>query len=423
MSDGQSRALTWFLRTWTTIGLLGLAYAAWLVLEGPLGIIMPPLALAAVIVYILNPFVHLLERRGLHRAVGTSIAYLALIGGLVLAGLVLAPIIAEQVAGLAENAPQIGVNVQTAVNDQLARFGVDARVALDPESDQVRETLRQYFLGGAAREQLGEILAGAGSVARTVFHAAVLVVLGPILAFYLLVDLPNVLNGLQRLIPPRYRDEVVGLFRGMGWRVGGYFRGQLLVAAFVGVSTAVGLAAVGLPFWALIGGVTGIFNLIPLIGPFVGGVIGVIVALTAGSGPTQALWVVIVMVAVQQVDNHIISPNVMSRTVELHPVTVMLGLLVAGTLYGILGMLVAIPVIATVKLVALHLLATRAPWATGDLPTPSTASLRDQPESDHDADGAPTAAGTDAGPPGDGEPVVATGSPDRADRTEAPTGG
>lgn len=400
MTDKErvNRALVWFLWTWTVIAILALTALALFVLSAPLAIVVPPLALAGVIVYVLNPVVRRLERRGLPRILGASAAYVVLLAGVVAAGRLLAPVIAEQVTMLAETAPDMAVNIQEATNAQLSRLGIDAELTLDPESEQVRDAARQYLLGGVTRAQLGDVLAGAGSVARTILHWAVLLLLGPVLAFYLLYDLPNVLDGMRRIVPPSHRDEVVGVVQGIAGRVGGYFRGQLLVATFVGVATSIGLAFLGLPFWALVGLVTGIFNLVPLIGPFVGGAVGVAVALTAGTGVTQALWVVVIMTVVQQVDNHVISPNVMSRTVELHPITVMLGLLVAGTLYGILGMLVAVPVIAAIKLVLLHLLATRAPWATDDLPTPATAGLRHRSvtTATSDAEASPEDAGTPA---------------------------
>ncbi|HEX2029408.1 MAG TPA: AI-2E family transporter [Nitriliruptorales bacterium] len=363
--EREARARLWFWRTWTTIGVLALLYVAWLVLVEPLSIAVPPLALAVVIVYVLNPVVRALARRGVPRLAGTALAYLVLVGAVVVALSFLVPLIAEQVQQLAEGAPGMFRELEVSVNRQLRRLGSDVQLSLDPDSVQVREAVRQYLVGGRATTQFAEILSSAGSVARGILHAAVIVLLGPVLAFYLLADLPNVLEGLKRVVPSDQRAEVVRVAEGIMGRVGGYFRGQLLVATFVGVATAMGLLVVGLPFWALIGLITGIFNLVPLIGPFVGGAIGVVVALTAGDGVTQAVWVAVVMTAVQQIDNHVISPNVMSRTVELHPITVMLGLLVAGSLYGILGMLVAVPAIAVAKLLALHVLETRTSWQAG----------------------------------------------------------
>ena len=205
------------------------------------------------------------------------------------------------------------------------------------------------------------LLRGAGSVVSWVVHLALAITLGPILAFYALSDLDRLAGGAARLLPPRGRDEVVEVSSRIGRIVGAYFRGQLLVALFVGTATSLGLWLVGLPFWAVVGIATGVFNLVPLVGPTLGGVIGVLVAVTVGGGIQQALLVVVVMVAVQQVDNHLITPLVVGRSVSIHPITVIIALVVAGSLGGIPLMFVAIPAAATLKLVLLHIAVTRLP--------------------------------------------------------------
>jgi predicted PurR-regulated permease PerM len=127
-----------------------------------------------------------------------------------------------------------------------------------------------------------------------------------------------------------------------------------VVAAIVGVLCSVGLGIIGLRFWFLIGMIAGLFNVIPLVGPWVGGVPGVTIALTTGS-PLQALLVVAVMVGVQQIDNHFITPQVMQRTVHLHPAVVILALVAGGSLGGFYGLLLAVPVAAVLKILVSHL--------------------------------------------------------------------
>ena len=382
------RVRTRALRVWTLIGVLGLVYFVWQMLEEPIGIIVPPLLLAAVIVYVLNPVVTRLHNRGIPRLVSTGVAYLSLIAAVVVAIVFLGPVLAKQIGQFIGDAPEILANLQRGVNRWLSSIGIDYRLpTLDPESAAFQERIREYISGAEGRERLAGILAGAGSVAGAIIHTVIVIVLGPVLAFYVLADLPHITEGLKRLIPPGQREEIQVVAEKIGDKVGAYFRGQLLVALFVGVATSIGLLIVGLPFWALVGALTGLFNIVPLIGPFVGGAIGVTVALTGTGGPKQAAFVVLVMVVVQQVDNHWVTPNIMSRTVQIHPITVMLGLLVAGTMFGILGMLVAMPVIAASKLVTLHLLATRAPWASPDLPIPET--VEDAMGARDDPDGVP----------------------------------
>jgi predicted PurR-regulated permease PerM len=147
---------------------------------------------------------------------------------------------------------------------------------------------------------------------------------------------------------------VLVLARRMNAAVGGFFRGQLVVALIVGILASIGLFIIHLPFWLLIGMVAGFFNMIPLVGPYIGGIPALVIALTTKE-PITGLWVILIMVAVQQIDNHFISPLVMQRVVKLHPVLVMLALLLGGTLGGFFGLLVAVPTAAILKILVGHL--------------------------------------------------------------------
>ncbi len=359
MDGQQDRLARWALRTWLAIGLLVLVGMLWWLLRDPLGLVLPPVAIAAVLVYVLNPAVSALSRRGLPRALGALVAYLVA-GGLVWSVFaVVGPLLVEQARGLIAELPAIGAALQSAVNEQLTRVGVPPSEQLDLETTEVATAIQDWL--AANRDEVFALLRGAGSVVSWVAHLALALALGPILAFYALSDLDRLSTGAARLLPPDTRGEVVEVSSRIGGIVGAYFRGQLLVALFVGTATATGLWLVGLPFWAVVGIATGIFNLVPLVGPTVGGLIGVTVALTVGGGVQQALLVVVVMVAVQQIDNHVITPLVVGRSVSIHPITVIIALVVAGSIGGIPLMFVAIPAAATLKLVVLHVAVTRLP--------------------------------------------------------------
>lgn len=361
MEDGREvTAQTWFWRVWTSIGTVLLLVGAWLLLREPLRIILPPLALAAVIVYFLNPVVGRLADRGWPRVVGVTLAYLLGVGAVVALGAFLGPILARQSGDFLDQLPGIWESLQRGINRQLRRFGVAGPLlAFDLGSSSTQETIREWL--GENRDELLVVLRGAGNFLGRLLHVLLTLVLGPILAFYVLADFPRIREGVKRIVPPGNRSEVLDVVGRISSMVGAYFRGQLLVATFVGVATTAALGLIGLPFWALIGITTGVFNLVPLIGPFFGGLIGVVVALTVGGGVGQAIAVVLAMTAVQQVDNHVITPNVVARTVKVHPVTVILALLVAGTMFGIVGMFVAIPAIAAAKLITIYVLVTRVP--------------------------------------------------------------
>ena len=358
--DGLRRAV---LLVWLAVGLVVLCYAGFWLLGRPLAVIVPPLLLAFLIVYLLNPLVTRLARRGLPRLVGTALSYVLVALVVATAVATLAPMLSRQVAGFSAAVPELGTQLVTNVNAVLASLGIEARIgSLDSEAvgRQVQTLLSSEQIRTAAVALLG----GLSGLATGVFHVLLVGLLGPVIAFYLLVDLPRLSAAAWDAVPPLRRPELRQVAGKLGVVVGGFVRGQLLVALFVGTGITIGLAIVGLPFWLLIGVIAGITNIVPLIGPFVAGVLGVTVALFTG-GPPMALLVLVVLIVVQQLDNHLVSPLVMGRTVQVHPLMVLLALLVAGTLYGIFGMLVAVPVVAGGKVLVVHLWQTRVPWAAG----------------------------------------------------------
>ncbi|HYT77898.1 MAG TPA: AI-2E family transporter [Actinomycetota bacterium] len=346
---------------WSAIGILILGYLAYRFVLIPVRIAFGPLLLALVIVYLLNPIVSRLEGRGLPRVWGTLLTYVVFLTVVGVALRLIIPIVADQVSSFVSTVPGLLDRAQRSLVGAAQRLGIEIR------STDILASLSPQGQAGSFITRIFSFTAG-------FVHALVVFVLGAVLGFYLLVDLPKVQRAVVALLPLRRRDEVRSVLEKMGRALGGYFRGQLLVAAFVGVASMLGLYIVGLPYWALVGAVAGLFNLIPLIGPFIGAVPALFIAFTTSDsggllhlppGWRMALGAALALLVVQQIDNHIISPNVMARTVKLHPVTVMLGLLIGGTLAGLVGMLITVPVIASAKIVLLHLWDSRVQWPPG----------------------------------------------------------
>jgi predicted PurR-regulated permease PerM len=335
------------IMAWCGIGVIILAYLLLrlLVYINP---IVPPLLIAVAVVYLLNPLVSALERRGVPRAAGAGIVYVLFLCIVALVISLLVPVVTRQVGQVIDHFPDYLTDAQATISRLAARFGQEPDFRLDAE--QVRE----WLSAGENRQAVTRYLTGLRSVTNSVISGLIIIVLGPVMAFYLLVDLPRLRRGAMALIPPGRREEIKGLMDRIGQAVGGFFRGQLLVALFVGVASSIGLWAIGLPYWLLVGMVAGIFNLVPLVGPFIAGGLAVIIALVSGE-PLKAVWAALVLLAVQQIDNHLISPNVMGRTVQLHPVVVMLALLVGASFAGLFGMLVVVPLVAMAKIIFLFI--------------------------------------------------------------------
>jgi predicted PurR-regulated permease PerM len=354
----SSRLLRWGIASWSLIGILILGYFIYRYALYPVRIVLPPVLLALAIVYLLNPIVARLQARGVPRGLGTLLTYLVFLTIVGVGLRLLIPLLAEQVSSFADSVPDLLRRASEGIASLADRLKLDVSAS-------------DVFTGLSPEGGAGGFISRIFSFTAGVLHVMVIIVLGVVVAFYLLVDLPKFQRGAMSLIPARRRDEVRLVLERMGAALGGFFRGQLLVALFVGLASMLCLYVVGLPYWALVGGVAGLFNLIPLVGPFIGAVPALFIAFTTESsgglmhldpGWPLAVGASVALLLVQQIDNHIISPNVVARTVKLHPVTVMLGLLVGGTLLGLLGMLLAVPVIAAAKILILHVWDTKLTW-------------------------------------------------------------
>jgi predicted PurR-regulated permease PerM len=340
VTDGLRRAGQ---LSWAVVGIAALLAVLGLV-AWTFRVVFPPLVLAGAIVFVLNPVVTRLHRRGIPRALGAALSYAIVLGAVVGLGVLLTPLASDQARELSDEWPEIKARAERWIDDRA----VDSKGTFW-EFDA--EELKDSFSAGDLT--LEEQLDRARDIGLQVFHVLLILFLGPIVAFYLLVDLPHIKQATESLIPEGARPEVMHLGRRLNRAIGGFFRGQLFVAFIVGVMCSVGLLVIGLRFWFLVGMIAGLFNVVPLIGPWIGGIPGVVIALTTGS-PLQALGVVIVMVGAQQVDNHFITPQVMHRAVQLHPAAVILALLAGGTLGGFFGLLLAVPVAAVLKILVGH---------------------------------------------------------------------
>lgn len=364
------------IASWSVIGIIILAaISVWLLYK--IRVIFPPLVLALLFIYLLNPLISRLVARGMPRPFAAIFVFVTAIATVVLIGIALFPFLSRQVSEFGQDWPQFRSKIVTFVQDTSHnfedRFGIEidtskvscllgeAQQVDGADCDRVTEEIREQVTGQAGR--LTEI-------GLTVLEGLLIFVLAPLIALYLLLDLPQLQRDVLNLVPESHRQEAADLGSKIGRAVGGFFRGQLFVAVTVGVLSAIGFKIIGLPFWAVIGAIAGFFNLIPLVGPFIGGAVGFMVG-TVSVGVGLGIKAAIVELIVQQLDNHVISPVVMRRAVQIHPATVALALLAGGTLAGFWGVLLGVPAVAVAKLLLGHVWATRVlgaeatPYATG----------------------------------------------------------
>jgi predicted PurR-regulated permease PerM len=276
---------------------------------------------------------------------------------MVLAGFALVlPTIREQAAELGEQLPNL---YEVAIN-WVRNVGAD--LGLDVDEILSQEAIEEWLNDPANQETVQNILlgfgAGAGQVIRGVTEAIAVIGLAPVLAIYILIDLERFKANTLGMTPPRHREETAFVAGELGTAMGSFVRGQLLVAVIVGVASSVGMYLIGLPFWLIIGILAGFLNLIPFLGPVVGGALAVLVALLNGD-VSQAVWAVAIFVVIQQVDNHVITPLVQRARVNLSPLVIVLALVIGGSVAGLLGVVVAVPLTAAARIVIGHFWRTR----------------------------------------------------------------
>ena len=343
------------LTVWIAVGGVGLLYVALFVADS-VRVIWLPVAFAAGLVFLLEPAVEVFERLHIPRAIGAILAFLVL-AALILAGVALIlPTLRDQAIEFVEQLPELYISAINGARDLGARVGLDLEELLS------QQALEEWLNDPANQETIQNLLlgfgAGAGQLIRSVAETFVVIVLAPVLAIYILIDLKRFMASSLDLTPPRYRDEVAFVAGQVGTAMGSFVRGQLLVALIVGIASSIGMGLIDLPFWLLIGILAGFLNLIPFLGPIVGGALAASVALLSGN-PQQAIWAVVIFTAVQQVDNHVITPLVQRARVNLSPLVIVLALIIGGSVAGLLGVLVAVPVTAAVRIIVGHVWRTR----------------------------------------------------------------
>ena len=326
---------------WLPIAVLGV------VLIGVLYLIrdnLPPLILAGMMAYLLNPVVDIGERRRLPRWASIALLYLALVGVIVLLIAVLIPMIVEQIQDLKRMFdiwwPQVPNLVREAQAWLTAKVPAAGALMGDFQLDQRAVATVTDGATGILAAAPKYLTSAVSNVVNVVSYF----VMVPFIAFFLIRDGRAFKSHLIELVPNRYFEMSLSILSKIEDQVGRYLRGILLEASAIGVMSSIGLLIIGLKSAIVVGLVAGVANLIPYLGPLVGGTVGVIVALSTG---TSVMSVIIVFLVVQFVDNWVLQPVVMSQSVKLHPLLIFLAVVFGGSYGGILGMILAVPLMGS----------------------------------------------------------------------------
>lgn len=303
--------------------------------------IMLAIILSIILAYFLNPLVNYLQKKGLKRTVSTAIVYIGIVIILAILLVSFIPRTGKEIKNLAENLSIYISNFNTFIDKIYAGYSnvLGDTPELLQSIEKVIESNTQKLQDSISSGLTNLITGISGFLSK-----AVTLVLIPIITFYFLVDKNYFVKKLKEHIPEKYKDDIFTLSHQINDVMNQFIKGRLLMAIFVGTMTAIFLLIMDVQFAIVIGFITAIADIVPYIGPFLGFLPAVILAFF--SSPLKALWVVIFFVVIQWVENNILAPKVLGQSIGLHPLTVLLALIIGGGIFGVLGMILAVPVTA-----------------------------------------------------------------------------
>ena len=400
-SDKTDKARRRFLNVWTIVGAIALT---WVVVQ-LLNILSVPVAIViwtTIIVFVLRGTVNKLEEIGINRTVGTAIGYVIMFAVLALvAFLLFSPGVGmnTQFANLIENVPVYVQGISDWANDMYARYAY----MLEDESVRAFVTDVQASAMDWAGDFAKNSASGAIAFGTGLANALMAIGFALVVAFWILMQLPQLGRECRRLVGDAHAEDLEMLHITFTRVMGGYIKGTLLQCAIIGVACGVLFAVLGIPNSMALGGITGILNIIPIIGPWLGGGLAAIVGIFVS--PLVAVIAILGTIVIQQFVYTFISPKIMSDSVDIHPALTLIALMAGSALGGamgglsgsLVGMLASIPAVAVAKSVFVYyfekrtgrrlvskdgvfFLGTPSPSEDGDAPNPIADATSPHPD-------------------------------------------
>lgn len=314
----------------TTVLVVLLSLLLWQV-RSLLLIVMTSVVVAAAIAPIVDTF----EGWRLPRWLATLVAYVGLIATLVGAGLLAGPTVIQQVESLIRQVPTFVEAVRGLLEAGAIRLG-------ETQSGLISELFDPQAISRWALGSTRQLVLRSYGLTRNILGTAFSAVLVLFLSGYMVADSRTLMKGIVRLLPQPWEDRIAAQMRPVGSRMGGYIRGRLLVSSVLGIGITVGLSLLGLKDYAIgLGAIAAVTNLIPFLGPILGSIPALLVALSVGG--LAPLWVLILFVVVQNLETYVLDPLLVGSSVGIHPLYQLLAVLGGAQLLGIIGALIVPP--------------------------------------------------------------------------------
>ena len=307
-------------------------------------VVISPIFIGFVIAWLFEPLVSKLQSNKVPRILGCILVYLLILGVLFLICYLFIPSLANQVSDFVKAAPNIFGEITDFIVGFLNRLDPNNILNLNISKDTVMDTISEWGLSIAS--DLPKHLVNIG---KSLINGGLNFVLGLMIGFYLLYDFDKVNIGIYNILPISWKDDYKELTHRINTSLRGYVQGVLMVMLLVFATQSIGLTIAGMEAPILFAMFCAVTDIIPYFGPYIGGIPAVIVGFTIS--PITGICVVISILVVQMLENNFYQPLIMGHTMQLHPVTIMLGLLIFQHFFGILGMVIATPCIACLKVI------------------------------------------------------------------------
>ena len=311
-----------------------------------ISVVFVPVIISLFLYYMLRPIMKLLMKIkiGKHqipRGVASIIIVIALI-------LIVSGVIAAIIPPMINELTQIIKGLPTAAKEtqrwmiQLSKHPWLKNIDFDGYYKEMTNQLSK-----SSETILKSITSQAGTVISMVTSTVIVAITVPVMLFYMLKDSDKFVPSIQKYFSEKHGEEISKLLHQMNATLSSYISGQAIECIFVAVATSIGYLIIGQPVAIVLGLVAGLTNMIPYVGPYIGIAPALMVSLALA--PKKIIWVIIVVIIVQQIDGNIIYPNIIGRTLKIHPLTIIMLLLAAGNIAGIPGMILCIPFYAVIK--------------------------------------------------------------------------
>ncbi len=302
-----------------------------------------PFFIALIISYLLHPIVTLLFERGVPRSIAVLLIYIIFFGSLTIILSKTIPLLIGQIKDFMENFPSI-------IEKLEGWLDIIRHDPTYPLPDTIQDGIDSFF-----ENWEGKFAKGFVDVTSWISNTIGLLFtlfLVPFVSFYILKDYKLIEKTVITFVPKKQRKEMIRLLRDIDEALGNYIRGQLMVCTLVGVLAYIGYIFLGLPYSLLLASIVGLTNVIPYLGPFIGAFPAVIVGLSISW--KLGLSVLAVNLIIQALEGNVISPQIVGRSLHIHPLFIILSLLIGGQVAGIFGMILAVPFFAILKVIIQH---------------------------------------------------------------------